>query len=139
MRVGREACDDPDPRLGRRIGLVDDAERCLAARYQQQSGAHILRLRNLARDAGPDAQPLERISGRVVNGRGEPMKDALVRIEAIFGFAGSDFLGQRTFSTRSDAKGGWTTSIATSSNSCASSSPSMGGRSYAEPARHSGA
>ena len=53
------------------------------------------------------AQPLERISGRVVNGRGEPMKDALVRIEAIFGFAGSDFLGQRTFSTRSDAKGGW--------------------------------
>jgi len=51
------------------------------------------------------AQPLDRISGRVTTERGDPIKDADVRIEAIFGFAGGAYLGQRTFSTRSDAKG----------------------------------
>jgi len=53
------------------------------------------------------AQPLDRISGRVTSERGEPLKDADVRIEALFGFAGGDYLGQRTFATRADAKGGF--------------------------------
>jgi hypothetical protein len=40
------------------------------------------------------ARPLDRLSGRVLSERGDPIKDADVRVAAIFGFAGSDFLGQ---------------------------------------------
>src|SRR5262245_31405543 len=53
------------------------------------------------------AQPLDRLSGKVVSDRGEVIKDADVRVEALFGFAGGAYLGQRTFATKSDAKGGW--------------------------------
>jgi hypothetical protein len=53
------------------------------------------------------AQPLDRLSGKVRTELGEPVKDADVRVEALFGFAGSDYLGQRTFTARTDAKGGW--------------------------------
>jgi hypothetical protein len=53
------------------------------------------------------AQPLERLTGNVRSERGEPVKDADVRVEALFGFAGSDYLGQRTFATRTDARGRW--------------------------------
>jgi hypothetical protein len=53
------------------------------------------------------AQPLDRLSGKIVSEGGEPIKDADVHIEAMFGFAGGDFLGQRTLATRSDAKGNW--------------------------------
>src|SRR6478672_11877134 len=53
------------------------------------------------------AQPLDRLSGRVVSDRGEAVKDADVRVEALFGFAGGAYLGQRTFATKSDAKGSW--------------------------------
>jgi hypothetical protein len=53
------------------------------------------------------AQPLDRLSGKVVSDRGEVVGDADVRVEALFGFAGSEYLGQRTFTTRTDAKGGW--------------------------------
>jgi hypothetical protein len=53
------------------------------------------------------AQPLDRLSGKVIGEHGEAIKDAEVRVEAIFGFAGGDFLGQRTFSTRTNAKGEW--------------------------------
>jgi hypothetical protein len=53
------------------------------------------------------AQPLDRLSGKVVSDRGEVIKDADVRVEALFGFAGSEYLGQRTFTAHSDAKGGW--------------------------------
>jgi hypothetical protein len=53
------------------------------------------------------AQPLERLTGTVRSERGEPVKDADVRVEALFGFAGSDYLGQRTFATRTDARGRW--------------------------------
>jgi hypothetical protein len=42
------------------------------------------------------AQPLDRLTGRVVVEQGEPAKDVEVHIEAVFGFAGGDFLGQRT-------------------------------------------
>jgi hypothetical protein len=53
------------------------------------------------------AQPLDRLSGKVVSDRGDVIKDADVRVEALFGFAGGAYLGQRTFATRSDAKGNW--------------------------------
>jgi hypothetical protein len=53
------------------------------------------------------AQPLDRLTGKVVAERGEPLKDVDVRVEALFGFAGSDFLGQRTFSARTNEKGTW--------------------------------
>jgi len=53
------------------------------------------------------AQPLDRLSGKVLTERGDPIRDADVRVEAIFGFGGSDFLGQRTFTARTNAKGEW--------------------------------
>jgi hypothetical protein len=53
------------------------------------------------------AQPLDRLTGKVLTERGEPMKDADVRVEALFGFAGSEYLGQRTFSARTSEKGIW--------------------------------
>src|SRR5204862_386194 len=53
------------------------------------------------------AQPLDRLTGTVVSDRGEPVQGADVRIEALFGFAGGDFLGQRTFAARTNDKGAW--------------------------------
>jgi hypothetical protein len=53
------------------------------------------------------AQPLDRLYGKVVSDRGDAIKDADVRVEALFGFAGGAYLGQRTFATKSDAKGNW--------------------------------
>jgi hypothetical protein len=53
------------------------------------------------------AQPLDRLTGKVLTDGGAPLKDADVRVEAIFGFAGGDFLGQRTFSVRTNEKGQW--------------------------------
>jgi hypothetical protein len=53
------------------------------------------------------AQPLDRLSGKVIGEHSEVIADAEVRVEAIFGFAGGDFLGQRTFSARTNAKGEW--------------------------------
>ena len=53
------------------------------------------------------AQPLDRLSGRVMTAAGAPIPDAAVRVEALFGFAGGDFLGQRTFAARTNAKGDW--------------------------------
>lgn len=53
------------------------------------------------------AQPLDRLSGRVVIPGEAPAAAADVRVEAIFGFGGSDFLGQRTFATRTSENGAW--------------------------------
>jgi hypothetical protein len=64
-------------------------------------------LAGLALGATLAAQPLERLTGKVVVGQGQPAKDADVRVDAIFGFAGGDFLGQRSFTTRTNAKGDW--------------------------------
>jgi hypothetical protein len=64
-------------------------------------------LAGLALESTLAAQPLERLTGKVVVGQGQPAKDADVRVEAIFGFAGGDFLGQRSFTTRTNAKGDW--------------------------------
>jgi hypothetical protein len=54
------------------------------------------------------AQPnVSRLKGRIVTEQGEPVKDAEVRAEAFFGAQAGPFAGQRTFSTRTDAKGEW--------------------------------
>ena len=53
------------------------------------------------------AQPLDRLSGRVVTTRGTAATAAEVRIEAVFGFAGGNFPGQRTFSARANENGEW--------------------------------
>jgi hypothetical protein len=52
-------------------------------------------------------QPVSRLTGRVVNDRGERIQGAEVRAEAVFGSAAGTFAGQRTFTTRSNAKGEW--------------------------------
>jgi hypothetical protein len=52
-------------------------------------------------------QAVSRLRGRVVTERGETVKDAEVRAEAFFGAAAGTFAGQRTFSTRTNAKGEW--------------------------------
>jgi hypothetical protein len=57
--------------------------------------------------AGVAAQPLERLSGKVRTVDNRPAAEADIRIEAVFGFAGGEYLGQRTFTTRTDTKGGW--------------------------------
>lgn len=60
----------------------------------------------LATTAG-QAQPLERVRGRVLSHIGAPIDGANIRVEALFGFLGGDYPGQKTFSTRTDARGDW--------------------------------
>jgi len=59
----------------------------------------------LAIDSG--AQPLSRLRGRVVDGRGQAVENAVVRIEAVSGFLGDPYAGQRTFEVTTDKKGEW--------------------------------
>jgi hypothetical protein len=61
----------------------------------------------IATAAGVSGQPLDRLTGKVFTDTGAALADADVRVEAIFGFAGGDFLGQRTFAARTNAKGEW--------------------------------
>jgi len=56
---------------------------------------------------GGHAQPLGRLRGRVLSHIGAPVDAASVRIEALFGFLGGDYTGQKTFAIRTDAKGDW--------------------------------
>ena len=51
--------------------------------------------------------PVSRLKGRVVTERGERLADAEVRAEAFFGAAAGTFAGQRTFRTKTNAKGEW--------------------------------
>jgi hypothetical protein len=51
------------------------------------------------------AQPLDRLKGRVHGEGGGPVKDADVRIEALFGFRGESYAGQRFFTARTAAIG----------------------------------
>lgn len=60
----------------------------------------------LATTAG-HAQPLGRLRGRVLSRIGAPVDAASVRVEALFGFLGDDYAGQKTFAARTDAKGEW--------------------------------
>jgi hypothetical protein len=52
-------------------------------------------------------QPISRLKGRVMNDRGDRLKDAEVRAEAVFGSGAGTFAGQREFSARTNAKGEW--------------------------------
>jgi tetratricopeptide (TPR) repeat protein len=52
-------------------------------------------------------QPVSRLKGRVLTERGERIADAEVRAEAFYGSAAGTFAGQRTFTTRTNAKGEW--------------------------------
>jgi hypothetical protein len=57
--------------------------------------------------AAVHAQPLDRLTGRVALEQSQATQSADVRVEAIFGFAGGEFVGQRVFSTQTNAKGAW--------------------------------
>jgi hypothetical protein len=57
--------------------------------------------------AALSAQPLNRMKGKVLTEAGVPL-EAEVRIEAVLGPRGEGYVGQRTFSIRSGAKGEWT-------------------------------
>jgi hypothetical protein len=48
-----------------------------------------------------------RVTGRVVNDRGEPIDKADVRLEAFYGYAAGTFAGVRKFSERTNRKGDW--------------------------------
>ncbi len=54
-----------------------------------------------------EAQALSRLKVRVLPERGEPLPDASVRIEALSGFLGDPYAGQRTYSVPTDKKGEW--------------------------------
>jgi hypothetical protein len=53
------------------------------------------------------AEPLLRLKGRVIASGAEAVSGADVRVEARFGFGGAEFTGQRTYSTKTNAKGEW--------------------------------
>jgi len=61
----------------------------------------------LAPIPGGAQQPISRLKGRVLNDRGERIKDAEIRAEAIFGSGAGTFAGQREFSARTNAMGEW--------------------------------
>lgn len=52
-------------------------------------------------------QPLSRLTGRVSTDIGTGMDSADLRVEALYGFLGGDFTGQKTFNIRTNAKGEW--------------------------------
>jgi tetratricopeptide (TPR) repeat protein len=62
----------------------------------------------LSIDPAPAAQqPISRLKGRVVNDRGERLKGAEIRAEAVFGSGAGTFAGRRELSARTNAKGEW--------------------------------
>ena len=54
-----------------------------------------------------DAQTSYRLKGTVKNSDGAPVAGARVHAEALQGFRGEQFVGQKEFTTTSDAKGEW--------------------------------
>src|SRR5579864_4226213 len=54
-----------------------------------------------------DAQPVYRILGVLTDDRGQPIPNADIGVEALYGYAAGTFAGQRTFSAKTDAKGKW--------------------------------
>ena len=54
------------------------------------------------------AQMTYRLKGTVRDGDGKPVADAKVRAEALIGFRGEQFVGQKQFETTTNAKGEWT-------------------------------
>src|SRR5579864_1052427 len=54
-----------------------------------------------------NAQPVFRILGQLTDEKGQPIANADVGVEALYGYAAGTFAGQRTFSAKTDAKGKW--------------------------------
>jgi hypothetical protein len=65
----------------------------------------VLGVLTLATTAG--AQPVSRLKGRIASEEGDPISDADIRIEAVWGFNANQYVGQRTFTARTNAKGEW--------------------------------
>jgi hypothetical protein len=61
---------------------------------------------SIVASAGP-SQPLSRLKGKVLSDRGDPIA-AEVRIEALAGPRGEEYVGQRSYTVLSNAKGEWT-------------------------------
>ena len=57
--------------------------------------------------AATEAQPLGRLTGRVWSDAGAGVDAANVRIEALYGFLGGEYAGQKTFDLRTNGKGEW--------------------------------
>jgi hypothetical protein len=53
------------------------------------------------------AQPLGRLTGRVWSDAGTGVESASIRIEALYGFLGGEYTGQKTFDLRTNGKGEW--------------------------------
>jgi hypothetical protein len=53
------------------------------------------------------AQPTFRLLGQVGDEKGAPIVGADVNAEALYGYAAGTFAGQRTYNTKTDAKGHW--------------------------------
>jgi hypothetical protein len=51
--------------------------------------------------------PAFRLKGRVITERGEPLANADVGVEALFGYFAGTFAGQRTFTAQTNNKGEW--------------------------------
>jgi hypothetical protein len=57
---------------------------------------------------GPHAQPNTfRLRGIALSERGDPVPEASIRLAAFAGLRGAQFVGQREWDTRSDARGRW--------------------------------
>ncbi|HEY7287628.1 MAG TPA: hypothetical protein VH497_19390 [Vicinamibacterales bacterium] len=54
-----------------------------------------------------EAQPLGRLTGKVWSEAGTGVESANIRIEALYGFLGGDYAGQKTFDLRTNSKGDW--------------------------------
>ena len=57
---------------------------------------------------GATAQMTYRLKGTVKDNDGKPVADAKVRAEALIGFRGEQFVGQKEFETTTNARGEWT-------------------------------
>jgi len=58
--------------------------------------------------AAPSAgQNVHRLLGLVTDEKGKPIEGADVNVEALYGYAAGTFSGQRTFNTKTDARGKW--------------------------------
>jgi len=52
-------------------------------------------------------QTMNRLKGRVVLENGDPIADVDVHMEALYGFNAGDYVGQRTYTAKTNAKGEW--------------------------------
>jgi tetratricopeptide (TPR) repeat protein len=71
------------------------------------SVSSVLFLCVLASVRNADAQSVFRILGQLTDDKGQPLAGADVGLEALYGYAAGTFAGQRTFTTKTDAKGRW--------------------------------